>query len=133
MQKENSFLGCGWSFPPRFNKEKKTVEMVSDEADIKESLQIILSTIPSERIMQTNFGCDLNQFMFENITHNLIMKIKNVVYNAILNYESRIQIYSVDIKEGNRKGLLLINIIYDIYSVNTRSNIVYPFYLNENQ
>ena len=44
MNKKKSFLGTGWGFPPSFNKDLASVEMVSDEQDIKESLHIYLST-----------------------------------------------------------------------------------------
>ena len=39
--KEKTFLGIGWSFPPTFNKESSDVKMVSDETDIKESLDVV--------------------------------------------------------------------------------------------
>ena len=45
MKIKKSFLGTGWSFPPTFNKNLGVVKMVSDEIDIKESLQIYLNTL----------------------------------------------------------------------------------------
>ena len=48
---EKTFLGTGWSFPPKFNKKSKRVEMISDVKDIKSSLEILLSTRLGERIM----------------------------------------------------------------------------------
>lgn len=59
MEKE-SFLGTGWSFPPTFNNISGTVEMVSDEKDIFQSLHILLSTQLKERVMRSDFGCDLS-------------------------------------------------------------------------
>ena len=50
---DKSFLGTGWSFPPSFNKNLLSVEMVSDETDIKQSLKIYLSTKVGERIMRS--------------------------------------------------------------------------------
>ena len=43
MESNTSFLGTGWSFPPTFNRDTATVDMVSDEKDIQQSLEIILS------------------------------------------------------------------------------------------
>lgn len=41
-EQEKSFLGVGWGFPPTFNKTRADVEMVSENKDIKESLEIYL-------------------------------------------------------------------------------------------
>ena len=50
--KEKSFLGKGWSFPPAFDKKLGSVEMVSMEEDIRQSLEIYFGTKPGERIMR---------------------------------------------------------------------------------
>ncbi|RQP08730.1 MAG: hypothetical protein EAS52_24730, partial [Parapedobacter sp.] len=52
-----SFLGTGWSFPPQFDNEGGSVEMLSDGEDIRSSLEILLSTRPGERVMRPNYGC----------------------------------------------------------------------------
>ena len=40
MKIEDSFLGIGWSFPPEFNKETKSIQMVSAIEDINQSLHV---------------------------------------------------------------------------------------------
>lgn len=72
MEKERSFLGTGWSFPPEFNRHSGNVKMVSEEQDIEESLRILLSTRLGERVMIPRFGCDLTDLLFESI--NLTQK-----------------------------------------------------------
>jgi len=134
MITSNSFLGRGWSFPPTFNRQAATatVEMVSDEEDIRQSLHILLSTSPGERIMHPDFGCELNQFLFEEITQGLITSIKDIIADSILYYEPRIEVDDIDITESkDYVGLLLISIDYTIRATNSRFNLVYPFYLNE--
>ncbi|MDZ8104386.1 MAG: GPW/gp25 family protein [Nostoc sp. DedQUE12a] len=133
METNSSFLGTGWSFPPTFNQDSGTVEMVSDEEDIIQSLEIILSTRPAERIMQPDFGCELSQFVFEEISQGLITSIKGTISDALLYHEPRIDVEEINIDESEREGLLLINIIYVIRSTNSRFNLVYPFYINEAQ
>ena len=131
--KDNHFLGRGWSFPPTFDKDTGTVAMVSAEEDIFQSLEIILSTHPQERIMQPDFGCDLSQFMFEEISQSLITAIKGAISDAILYHEPRINLDDIAIDEGQEQGLLLINLTYTVRQTNSRFNLVYPFYLNEAQ
>ena len=43
-KQEKIFLGVGWAFPPTFNKTIADVEMVTENNDIKESLEIYFAT-----------------------------------------------------------------------------------------
>ncbi|MDJ0903064.1 MAG: GPW/gp25 family protein [Xenococcus sp. MO_188.B8] len=133
METNSSFLGTGWSFPPTFNRDTATVEMVSDEEDIVQSLEIILSTRPAERIMQPDFGCELSQFLFEEISQGLITGIRGTISDAILYHEPRIDVDEIEIDESEEQGLLLISITYTVRTTNSRFNLVYPFYINEAQ
>ena len=130
--KAESFLGTGWSFPPTFNNLSGTVEMVSDEADIYQSLHILLSTQLKERVMRSDFGCDLTALLYENITITLLTKIKGIIENAILLYEPRVDLLNVDFAmvETNN-GLINIEITYRIRATNSRKNYVFPYYLEE--
>lgn len=127
-----SFLGTGWSFPPTFNRETAQVSMVSAEEDIAQSLDIILTTQPGERLMRPNFGCALSQFLFEEVTQGVMTSIRGIVSDALLYHEPRIKVNQVSVaEEGRQPGLLMIKIDYIVRSTNSRYNLVYPFYLNE--
>ena len=127
-----SFLGTGWSFPPTFSQHAGQAEMISAEADILQSIQIILSTQLGERVMQPDFGCDLSQFLFEEVSQGTITSIRSTVSDALLYHETRIKVNRIDVDiSQSEAGLLLITIDYTIRQTNTRSNLVYPFYLNE--
>jgi len=131
MEKE-SFLGTGWSFPPTFNNISGTVEMVSDEKDIFQSLHILLSTQLKERVMRSDFGCDLSALLYENITVTLLTKIKGIIENAILLYEPRIDLINIDFyTEETINGVINIEIVYKIRATNSRKNYVFPYYLEE--
>jgi uncharacterized protein len=127
-----SFLGIGWSFPPTFNTLSGTVEMVSDEKDILQSLHILLSTQLKERVMRSDFGCDLSALLYENITITLLTKIKGIIENAILLYESRIDLINVDFfTEETNNGIINIEITFKIRATNSRKNYVFPYHLKE--
>jgi len=131
---ENSFLGRGWGFPPRFERNDGVLElqMVSLEADIQESIAILLATSPGERVMQPTFGCGLKAMVFENIDESTVTEIKDLIERAILFFESRITLESIYLDTENvYDGLINIHLEYTIRSINTRSNIVYPFYIQE--
>jgi phage baseplate assembly protein W len=128
----NSFLGTGWSFPPSFNAQTNAVDMTSDEADIRLSLQILLSTRKGERVMEPDYGCNLDELVFEPITVTFKTYIAEMIRTAILYYEARIDLQSVIVDDSNQNGgVILIILNYTIRTTNSRYNFVYPFYLNE--
>ena len=135
MQNDKAYLGTGWSFPPAFDKSIKTVEMVSAEKDISQSLEILLSTSLGERVMQPEYGCNLKDYQFESMDNSFLGFIKDLVERAILYYEPRIRLEKVEVTEANSvevfEGFIKINVTYQIESTNTRFNYVYDFYLRE--
>ena len=132
MPDGRSFLGTGWNFPPSFAQGGAEIETVSGPEDIHQSLQILFATQLGERVMQDEFGCDLNGFLFEEIDQGLINSLTGMISDAILYHEPRITKDRLDIVESaSEQGLLLISIDYTIKSTNSRYNMVYPFYLNE--
>jgi phage baseplate assembly protein W len=134
MKKNNdhSFLGTGWSFPPEFDPDLESIVMVSDEQDIWESIQLILSTAPGERMMFPKFGCGIRKMVFEGINTTFLTQLKDLIRFSILNYEPRIILNDVTIDGSNaNEGILYIRLDYTIRKTNSRSNLVYPFYLRE--
>ena len=128
---DKAFLGIGWSFPPEFHKYADAfgVKMVEEEEDIKESLRILLSTRPGERVMQPSFGCGLRAKVFDTINESTITEIKDIIERAILFFEPRITLEDIDVAtEDALEGRLNIQLNYRVRKTNTRSNIVYPFY-----
>jgi phage baseplate assembly protein W len=127
-----SFLGTGWSFPPTFSRQSYSVEMVSDDLDIRQSLWILFSTSVGERVMLPEYGSRLWQMLFRNITTTLMTQIEDIVRNAVLYWEPRIDVDSVVVQpDASQVGLVLITLSYTIRKTNARSNLVYPFYLLE--
>jgi uncharacterized protein len=131
----NSFLGTGWAFPPSFDHLSGSVELVSNNDDIQQSLNILLSTSLGERVMQPTYGCNLNDYMFDALNNSLIGIIKHHVENAILYYEPRIVVDEVDVTAAESEDLLggafTISVSYTIPETNSRFNYVYDYYLNE--
>ncbi|REG84007.1 GPW/gp25 family protein [Algoriphagus antarcticus] len=127
-----SFLGKGWGFPPTFSKQTNEVLMTKDEEDINKSLEILLSTTIGERFLQPLYGCNLENYVFEVINPSTKTAIKLTVKNAILLFEPRIKLITVELLEDFiDEGRIDISVDYEVANTNTRFNLVYPFYLNE--
>ena len=82
--------------------------------------------------MLPDFGCGIHDLVFAPINPTTIGDIERNVMEALLKWESRIEVLEVnveqDIEEPNK---LLIKVDYKVLSTNTYANIVYPFYLTE--
>ncbi|MBL4648040.1 MAG: GPW/gp25 family protein [Gammaproteobacteria bacterium] len=132
MSSDKGFLGRGWSFPPSFNINSAQTDMVDGDEDISQSVQIILSTSLGERNMHPDFGCDLSRFLFEEIDETLVSNLSDIVSNALIEHEPRIDIDKVLVEPSDvENGLITIAVNYIIVATNTRANLVYPFYINE--
>ncbi|WP_235839931.1 GPW/gp25 family protein [Derxia lacustris] len=132
MDDDASFLGTGWSFPPRFDPVTRDAATVSAEADIRESLFILLSTTPGERLMRPTYGCDLRSMVFEQIDTNAETRIRNLVEQAVLFFEPRITLDAVTLDTAElADGLLKISLDYTVRSTNSRYNLVFPLYMQE--
>ena len=127
-----TFLGQGWAFPPRFDTGSKVLALTHDEEDVRQSLYILLHTEPGERIMNPEYGCPLRQFLFETPTLTRLTQLQQVVERAILRFEPRVIAGKVRANtEQINDGLLLLEVDYTVRTINSRHNVVYPFYYQE--
>ncbi|MGE7778150.1 MULTISPECIES: GPW/gp25 family protein [Chitinophaga] len=132
MPQENAFLGRGWSFPPSFSKQDKSVKMLDAEADIESCISIVLSTELGERVMQPSFGWKRDRWIFESLGTTTATAIQSEIETALIVYEPRIQLNKVVLQQDPAEaGKVIIIVDYTIRSTNARHNLVYPFYLTE--
>ncbi len=128
----NDFLGRGWHFPPSFEHQGRTVKMVDAEQDIKQSLEILLSTQLGERLMRPSYGWKRDALMFEPLSITFSASLKNQIEVAILFFESRITLDNVRFEPSSEdSGVIDIRLDYTIRTTNSRSNLVYPYYITE--
>jgi uncharacterized protein len=126
-----SFLGRGWSFPPRFDSHQRVV-MVEHDEDIEESLRILFRTRVGERVMQHAYGTRLHQMVFEEISEQTFTAITDMVKKAVMVFEPRIELEQLDVQpSGEDLARLDLLLHYRIRSTNTRHNMVYPLYLDQ--
>ena len=132
MADENDFLGKGWSFPPTFDRNALGVAISEKEEDIKQSLQILLSTRVGERVMQPKYGCNLDELLFESLDTSTQTLVIDKIQTAILYFEPRIDVTKIELNTDNiLEGIILIELEYIVRATNSRFNFVYPYYRNE--
>ncbi|USX24240.1 GPW/gp25 family protein [Oxalobacteraceae bacterium OTU3CINTB1] len=123
------YLGRGWSFPPTFSRARGGVEMLEDEADIASSLEVLLTTALGERTMLPQYGCNLDELVFESLDTRMKTLMADKVETAILYFESRIEVEQVVLDDSRQlEGVILIEVVYRVKATNSRFNFVFPFY-----
>ena len=132
MSDGRAFLGRGWKFPPEFSNRDRAPAMVSEEEDVSEAIRILLGTSPGERVMHPTYGCGLRGMVFEVLDAHAVTQIQSLIERAILFHEPRVRLDRVDVRLADALGGRVdIDLGYTIRETNTRSNLVYPFYLAE--
>lgn len=128
---ETSFLGRGWSFPPRFDDQQRVV-MVERDEDIGQSLHILFRTRVGERVMQHAYGTRLHQMVFEEVNDQTITEITDMLKRAVMFFEPRIALERLDVQRASDElARLDLQLDYRIRTTNTRHNMVYPLYLDQ--
>lgn len=123
------FLGRGWSFPPAFSRVTPGVAMLEAELDIASSLEILLTTAQGERVMLPQYGCNLDELIFEDLDTRMKTLMADKIESAILYHEPRITLESVQLNDSSEwEGIVLIEVTYQVKATNSRFNFVYPYY-----
>ena len=132
MSDSKAFLGRGWAFPVGTDATGAIAE-AAYEADIEQSIRIILGTEPGERVMRPDFGAGLRGLVFEPMNTTTIALVRHRVEQALILWEPRIDSVNVTVAADPPNGRLRVDVSYRIRTTNTFYNLVYPFYLQEGQ
>jgi phage baseplate assembly protein W len=132
MDEQKDWLGRGWMYVVQIDPATGGVAYAEFEADIRQSIMIILGTSRGERVMRPDFGCGIHDLVFEVIDVSTLTRVEAAVRDALTKYEARIEVLGVraDPLEA-ADGRLLIELEYRVRRTNQIGNLVYPFYFRE--
>ncbi len=128
---DSSFLGTGWSFPPAFDRANLQLQRTSGEANIAQSIELLLNTPKGSRCLLPDFGCNLSQYVFRRLTATLQEEIVQSVTTTLLNDEPRIDVEQVDVSASADGSIVQVQVSYVVRSTNSRHNHVIPFAMLE--
>lgn len=130
-ERGREFLGRGWAFPFRIEKDTGQVATAAYVEDVEQSIRIILGTAKYERVMR-DFGCGIHDLPFSTIDTALIAQIKREVMEALRIHEARIDVLRVTVDQTRvLHGRLDVVIDYRVRTTNQPGNLVFPFYFKE--
>lgn len=87
------------------------IEMVGEEASVRQAILLLLSTIPGERVMRPEFGCALERLIFSPNDDTTAGLALHYLRQALDRWEPRIDIVRLDAERNaadpSRLDLLL--------------------------
>ncbi len=97
MSASGQLFGQGLGFPPRLDRDARVAWSVGAQ-NIRESIRIILTTEPGERLMLPAFGAGLQRFLFEPNTVTTHRRIEEAVLQSLDRWEPRITVSEVRVQ-----------------------------------
>jgi len=88
----------GLSLP--IGKDNKLFSKSSSNELLIGQIKQLLFTSPGERVMLPRFGIDLNAYLFEQLTPELVDKIKETISDQVQSYVENCKILSLTVKES---------------------------------
>jgi phage baseplate assembly protein W len=118
-----SVFGRSLAFPPRVGADGRFV-WSEGEANIRESITVVLKTEPGERVGVPDFGAGLGKFLFEPNNAGTHARMQDAILRALTTWERRIQVESVDIAVDPDDGeIALATITYRLVATDARERI----------
>jgi len=126
---ESSFIGSGCPFP-FLPDATGSLPFVEGDANVEQSLHILLLTQLGERVMRPGFGTAAPRLVFAPGSIHFLTLLETTVRNAVRELEPRIELEAVDAEaDPDEENQVKVAISYRVSASNTRTNLVFPFYL----
>ena len=127
--RDRGFLGRGLASTLQVNGRGE-IALVGGEQDIEQSIRVILSTRPGERVMRPRFGCRGNELLFEPRDVATETLLRQYVVEALTMWEPRIEVLAVEVfTDPEFDGAMFVEIQYAVSTTHNQRSIVYPFFL----
>jgi phage baseplate assembly protein W len=123
------FLGSGWAFPLRPDAGGG-LGYTSGEANIEQSLRILVQTTLGERVMRPRFGTRARELVFAPGSVQHLRLLETTLQEAVRDYEPRVAVEGVRAEpDRDDETRVIVDLAYRVRQTNTRLNLVFPYYL----
>jgi hypothetical protein len=123
------FLGTGLRFP-LLPDATGSLGYTSGDANVEQSLHILLMTVAGERVMRAEFGTEAERMVFAPGSERYLRLLETSIEEAVRDWESRVDLVEVRAEpEPNDATHVIVSLTYRVRQTNTRHSMVFPFYL----
>ena len=95
-------------------------------SEVNQCIQLLIATVPGERVMRPEYGCRLYTKVWGNIDEVASQGLTDI-REAINEFEPRVDLISVNSRIFRNEGRVLFAVEYRIKDENTIENLVFPF------
>lgn len=95
--------------PVSFDLARKT-----NEEAVKQSIKNLLLTDKGERPFQPNLGCNIRQMLFDNITPDTIIVMRELIRDTLEAYEPRATIIGVDVTSAIDDNSVNVVVVFKV-------------------
>lgn len=125
----NDLVGSRVTFPFRLG-DRNQIGMVTDDLAIRQSIYVIIHTVPGERVMRPEFGCEIHSLIFSPANYQTAAIAERYVREALTRWEPRIDLNEVEATPGTAdRGELFIKVSYSLKGEHDPRSLVLPYYL----
>ncbi|MFG6428541.1 GPW/gp25 family protein [Roseateles sp. LYH14W] len=96
MTDEAALYGRGVAFPLRLTPEGR-LAWSHGEANVRESIRILLLTAQGERLRRPDYGAGLERFLFEPNVTTTWRAIEEVIRRQLAKWEPRVQVEAIKV------------------------------------
>lgn len=106
------------------------LEMVEQHAAVRQAVLLLLSTMPGERVMRPDYGCELHRLAFSPNDDTTAGLAIHYVRRALERWEPRIQLVQVDAGRSPEDPWRLdVTLEYRVRATQRAERFVYPLAL----
>ena len=106
---------------------KRAIAMVEDDLAVRQSILLLLSTIPGERVMRPDYGCALNQLIFSPNDDTTAGLALHFVRQALERWEPRAEILQLEAEPNEAAPEVLeIRLEYRVRATRRVETLVVP-------
>ena len=110
------YVDIDLSFTP--NPFTKDIYLKTDEEAVKTALKHLILTKNFERPFHPEVGTQVSSLLFENYSPAVKLALEKTISDTIENYEPRVRLLEVEIKETTDVNELIVNIIFTLKNAN---------------
>jgi phage baseplate assembly protein W len=103
------------------------VAMVEGDASVRQAILVLLSTMPGERVMRPDYGCDLHKLAFSPNDDTTAGLAIHYVRQALQRWEPRVEILRLDaVRYPDRPEELILVLDYRVRGSLESSTLTVP-------